>query len=399
MQNFDYKIRTKAGETREGSIGAVNQDSAIKLLQQEGYSVISIREKGKYSFGNIVFFKKVKRRDLVIFSRQIALLMQARVPLIQALTAISRQLDDIFKAAIIEITEDVRSGQTLSKALEKHKYAFPDLYVNIIRLGEVSGTLEQSFNYLADFYERQYNLEKTLKGAMLYPIVVLIFFLTIAMAMTIFVIPNLASLLGEMGQELPLSTKILVGYNNLLIHYWWLMGIIAIGLFVGSVSFSQSQQGKSLIDRIKIKIPVIGEMLKKVYITRFAEGLSTMVKGGLPIVEGMEVVADSVGNEVYKKIFLAAAQKVKEGSTITSVFVESEYIPPIVAQMVNIGEKTGKLEVSLEFISSFYTKEIEAILNNLQSLLMPFIMVFLALMIGFFALSVLMPIYSIYNTM
>lgn len=399
MQNFDYKVRTKEGETHDGSISAVDKESAIKLLQKESYVIVSLKEKSKYSFGNIVFFKKVTRKDLVIFSRQIALLMQARVPLIQALTAISRQLESVFKSAVIEITEDVRSGQTLSKSLEKHKYAFPVLYINIVRLGEITGTLDKSFNYLADFYEKQYNLEKTLKGAMLYPIVVLVFFLAIAMAMTVFVIPNLASLLSDMGQELPFFTKILVGYNNILMHYWWLLIILFTGAFFGIISFSRTMQGSLLIDKIKIKIPIIGEMFKKVYITRFSEGLSTMIRGGLPIVEGMEVVADSVGNEVYKRIFFDAAQKVKEGNTITSVFIESEHIPPIVAQMVNIGEKTGKLEVSLEFIASFYTKEIEAILNNLQSLLMPFVMVFLALMIGFFALSVLMPIYGIYNTM
>lgn len=399
MINFKYKVKTKSGDTKIGNVDAINRDAAIGILHRKGYVIISVKKMSPYSLGNLPFFGKVKKSELVIFSRQVSLLMQAKVPLVQALIAVSRQMEGSLKLAIIEITEDIRGGLALSKTLEKHKYIFPELYINIVKLGEVSGTLDRSFEYLAGYYEKQYNLEKTLKGAMIYPALVLTFFFGIALAMTIFVIPSLAILLEDLGQELPFVTRFLISYNNFLLGYWWLVILLITVIISGLIFYVKTKQGRLLKDRLKLKLPIIGPMLQKVYITRFSEGLSTMIKGGLPIVKGMQIVAESVGNEVYKDLFIDVSKKVQEGSTITAVFLSSEEIPPIVAQMVSVGEKIGKLDVSLDFLASFYTREVENVLNNLQDLLVPFVMVFLAVMIGFFALSILLPIYSVYNAL
>lgn len=396
---YNYQARTSQGAVQTGTVEAPSKDTAIETLHRYGLVILEIVEEKKgfavSLSSELPFFNRVKNQDLVIFSRQLAVLFDAQVPLVQALRTLADQSAPAFKKIITEIASDVDAGTAFSESLEKFPKVFSFFYVSVVRAGEASGRLQEVLNYLADHEERSYDLNKKVKGALTYPIFVVSSLIIVGAVMMIFVVPQLTSVLKESGQELPFLTKIIIGISNFLRSYWWL-GLLAIGGLAGGVWYGlQTKTGQDYWDGIKLKLPIFGNIFKKIYLARFSENLATLIKGGIPIIQSLTITADVVDNAVYKEIIIKAREEVRRGSTINSVFLYEKNIPPLVSQMVMIGEQTGKLDVLLAKVASFFQKDVDNIMENLTSLIQPILILILGGAAGVLVAAILLPIYNL----
>lgn len=395
---FQYIARTKSGEIQKGTIEASSKEAAIGILKQHDLIITKLTEAEKVSllFKRIKLFEKVKPKDIVIFSRQISALFESKVPVVNALrTLVEQTTNPAFKDVIFQISQDVEGGDSLSQAMSRYPNIFSSFYINMVKSGEVSGKLQEIFSYLADYTERGYDLRSKARSAFIYPIFVVATFLIVGILMLVFVIPQLTAILVESGQELPLMTRILISSSNFVISFWWLLLLILIGIIALFIYYKKTKQGQRKLDEIKLRLPIFGGIFQKIYLARFSESLSTLIVGGLPIIQALSVVADIVGNSVYKGIVEETIEAVKKGDTISSVLKKYEEIPPMVYQMVSIGEETGKLDTILKKIANFYTKEVNYSMDNLVNLIEPIIILFLAIAVGFLVASILMPIYNL----
>ena len=396
---FNYQARTAAGAIQTGTVEAPNQDAAVETLHRYGLVILEIAA-GKKGFtlnlgGELPFFNKVKSQDIVIFSRQLAVLFDAQVPLVSALRTLAEQSPPALKKIVMEVAGDVDSGTALSQSLEKFNKVFSFFYVSVVRAGEASGRLQEVLNYLADHEERSYDLNKKVKGALTYPIFIISALVAVGAAMMIFVVPQLTSVLEESGQELPVLTKLIIALSDFLRGSWWL-GILAMGgLAFSGVYALKTQVGRDYWDKIKLKLPIFGNIFKKIYLARFSENLGTLIKGGIPIIQSLTITADVVGNAVYKEIILKAREEVRRGSTINSVFASSPSVPPMVAQMIMIGEQTGRLDVLLSKVAVFFQKDVDNIMENLTSLIQPVLILILGGAAGVLVAAILLPIYNL----
>ncbi len=382
-----------------GTVEAPTKDTAIETLHRYGLIILEIAEEKKgfgLSLGSeLPFFNKVKSQDIVVFSRQLAVLFDAQVPLVQALKTLAEQSPPTLKKIVVEIAGDVDSGTALSQSLEKFSKVFSFFYVSVVRAGEASGRLQEVLNYLADHEERAYDLNKKVKGALTYPIFIISSLVAVGAAMMIFVVPQLTSVLEESGQELPVLTKLIIALSDFLRGYWWLGILIIIGIVVGIMYALKTPAGQDYWDKIKLKLPIFGNIFKKIYLARFSENLSTLIKGGIPIIQSLTITADVVGNAVYKAIILKAREEVRRGSTINSVFASNASVPPMVAQMIMIGEQTGRLDVLLNKVAVFFKKDVDNIMENLTSLIQPVLILILGGAAGVLVAAILLPIYNL----
>lgn len=398
MAVYNYQARTQAGELRTGTVEASSREAAVNLLLKHNLIIVSVEPTAAIPIfaRKLKFLERIKSKDVVIFSRQLASLMEASVPLIEALKALIKQTSNsALKEKIMEITEDVEGGSNLSKALAKHPKAFSPFYINMVRIGEVSGNLEKSLSYLADYLEREYHLVSEIKGALAYPAFILIVFIIAGIVVMTMVIPQLTSVLKEVGGELPLSTRILIAVSDFLRGYWWLLVIIFVGVVVLFFRVKKSKEGSRFFDRLLLRLPVFGKLLKFTYLARFGDNLSTLIRGGVPITKSLKITADAVGNTVYKELIYEVASEVKSGASIALVLERSRDMPPMVTQMVSVGERTGQLESILKNVSTFYSKEAERMVANLSRLIEPFLILILGGAVAILVAAVLMPIYNL----
>lgn len=396
---FNYQARTQEGVVQTGTVEAPSKDVAVETLHRHGLVILEIVEEkpgfGLSLGGEIAFLSRVKSQDLVIFSRQLAVLFDAQVPLVQALRTLADQSPPALKKIVVVVAADVDAGTAFSQALEKFPKVFSYFYVSVVRAGEASGRLQEVLNYLADHEERSYDLNKKVKGALTYPIFIVASLIAVGAVMMIFVVPQLTKVLEESGQELPVMTRLVIAVSDFLRGYWWLGLLIAAGLVAGSSYGLKTQVGRDYWDKIKIKLPIFGNIFKKIYLARFSENLGTLVKGGIPIIQALTITADVVGNAVYKDVIVRAREEVRRGSTINSVFSTDKNIPPMVAQMIMIGEQTGKLDLLLAKIAAFFQKEVDGIMENLTSLIQPILILVLGGAAGVLVAAILMPIYNL----
>ncbi len=400
---FNYQARTEQGAVQTGAVEAPNQDVAIETLHRHGLFILEITEEEKgFSIRlgeELPFFNRVKTQDLVIFSRQLAVLFDAEVPLVPALRTLAEQSPPALKKIIMDVSADVDAGTAFSQSLEKYPKVFSYFYVSVVRAGEASGRLQEVLNYIADHEERSYDLNKKVKGALSYPIFVVSTLVIVGAVMMIFVVPQLTSVLTESGQELPFLTKIVVGTSNFLRGYWWL-GILIIGGFIGSGWYLvNTASGKNMWDKAKLSLPMFGPIFRKIYLARFSENLGTLIKGGIPIIQSLTITADVVGNLYYKNVILRAREEVRRGSTINSVFTADKYIPPMVSQMIQIGEQTGKIDVLLSKVATFYQKDVDNIMENITSLIQPILILILGGAAAVLVAAILLPIYNLSSGM
>lgn len=381
-----------------GLVRAPSVDFAADILSDKGFTILSLKEKRDAIKSLPIPFLsgKVSVKDLVIISRQLSILVSANIPLVQSLKILVKQtVNKKLKIIISEIIDDVEAGGKLSDALAKHPKAFDDFFVNIIRSGETSGKLDEVLLYLADQMEKDYDLISRIRGAMIYPIFILFGLTAVGMIMMIFVVPKLTDILTESGVKLPLATRMLISVSGFLKVYWWLVLLLAIGLFVFLRIVSSIPRGKYIIDLIKIKVPIFGKLFRQIAIVRFARSLYTLITGGVTLTRGFKIVADVVDNAIYKEIILETAREVEGGNPIATVFSKSPHIPPMVAQMLNVGEKTGKLDTILEKIANFYTREIDNLLRNLVTLIEPIVMVVMGVGVGLMIAAIILPLYNL----
>jgi type IV pilus assembly protein PilC len=396
---FFFRAKNKKGEAKEGTIDAANRELALELIQKNELFLIALSEKKEMILFSDIFSKylsRVNTKELMIFFRQLAILIEARVPIIFALTAIKDQCKNkFFKMTIKEIINDIQDGLPLSEALKKKPEIFSVFSLSIIKSGEASGNLKRSIEYVADTIEKNHNLSRKVTSAFVYPAVVMAVFFAIGFIFMAFIIPKLTEVIKDMGVDFPWYTKIVIGASDFMAVYWWTVLLGIIGCVLGFIYFIGTKNGKIWEDNFKIKIPIFGTIFQNICIARFSENLAILLKGGIPIIQAVNISSTVAGNSVYEKLFLRVAYELKAGGSINKVFQTSEIIPPIVSQMIRVGEETGQLDFVLNQIAIFYKQEIETSTKNLSALLEPFIMVIIGIAVGFLVLSILMPIYNI----
>ena len=395
---FIYQARTKKGKIKTGTIEAFDKSTAFSILKSYGLYIVSLEEMVTPFYAReIKIFERIKKRDLVSFSRQLAIMFKSQVPLVEALQAIAKQTPKkVFREKILKISEEVEGGTSLSAAFSLFPDVFPPFYISMIKSGEASGKLVDVFLYLADYLEREYNFRSKLKTALAYPVFVMIVFLIVAGIIISFVVPQLASLSEETGQELPMVTKIVVSVSNWLKGNWYFIVLffILFGAFV--YYFLKTPSGKKFFDENILKVPFISSFLKKLYLSRIANSLSTLIAGGLPIGRALKITAEVAGNEVYKQIMLEIGNDVKRGEKLTvSVNKYPKYISPFFSQMISVGERTGTLDTSLQNVVEFSTQGLNQTLDTFSKLVEPVLIVVLGFFVMILMASVLVPLYSI----
>lgn len=401
---FNYKAIDSANVQREGTVEAPTVDAAITAVQKRGYTLISIDEvaakKGLEGILNMSFsfMKTISNKDVVILSRQIATLFQAQVSPLRIFQLLSAEVENKqLQLVLNEVVEDLQGGASISRALAAHPGVFSSFYVNLVRSGEESGSLEKSFDYLADYLDRQYEVVAKARNALVYPAFVISIFLGVMGLMLTLVIPNIARILTESGQELPIYTKIVIGLSNFLVDYISLILLAIAGAGFGLWRFSRTTVGRRTIDEFILSLPVLGDLQQKLLLTRICDNMSTMLSSGISIVQALEVTADVVDNMVYKEIIEATLIEVKGGRSFADSIGEYSEIPGVLAQMAKVGEETGSLAAILTTLSNFYRREVNNAVDTMIGLIEPAMIVALGLGVGVLLASVLMPIYNLTN--
>ncbi len=394
---FVYNAITNTGEKKQGTVEAPSKDLAISALQRRALIVTSVIEESK-SKGllSMSLFEHVSMKDIVIMSRQISTLFEAQVSALKAFTLLAGNTENpLLVRTLNTVCEDIQTGTTISEALAKHPTIFSDFYVNMVRAGEESGKLTQTFSYLADYLDRQYQLTSKTKNALIYPAFVIGVFIVVMLLMFVFIIPKLSDIIRESGQDIPFYTKIVLGVSDLLIHYglFVLLGVAAFGIYVYRVV--RTDKGQSLIDRFKITVPIFKNIYIKLYLARMSDNLDTMLSSGIPIIRAIELTGSVIGNRIYAQILQEATESVKSGSSLSDALAKHTEIPQIMSQMVRVGEETGSLGNILKTLGKFYNREVQDAVDTLVGLIEPLMIVVLGLGVGLLLVSVLMPIYNI----
>ena len=395
---FTYLARTKKGEMQTGAIDAASESAAIETLQSHNLVVVAIEASTKVPFFSkkIKLFERINRKDVLIFSRQLSILVGSDVPLLNSLRSLEAQTaKGSFRDIISKIADDVEGGTLLSKALDKYPKIFTPFFVNLVKSGEASGRLQAALDFLAEHLEKEYYLISKVQRAMYYPSFILGAFVLIAMGMVVFIMPTIGNFLNEFGAELPLITRVLLVVSGFIADYILFILLFIIVVAGGLWLFYRTPSGKALFDRMQLEIPIIGPIFQKTYIAHFTKNLSTLIKGGLPIIQALDITAKVVENTVIRKIVIRARDEVSKGNTISSVFENENLIPAVVTQMIKTGESTGRLDFVLVNLSGFYTKEVDNIVDNLSSLIEPVLIVGLGSLVGLLMAALLIPLYSL----
>src|SRR3989339_120852 len=396
MSRFKYQATNSQNRKISGLVEARNENEAIEILKDKSYEIVSIEEK-RSGFGGGInnIFSKISAKDLVVFSRQFAVLISANVALVQSLKLLVEQTsNEKLKMAISEIADEVDGGTKLSDSLGQRSHIFSNFFVNVVRSGESSGKLDEVLNYLADELEKDYDMNAKIKGAMIYPAFVMVMMLGVGTVMMIFVVPKLTDMLAESGGELPIATKLLMAISSFLVNYWYILVISVVGLFFGFRFIYKTKLGKKIIDKVLLHLPIFGNLLQKIYIVRFTRSLQTLIMGGVTISKALGITASVVDNAIYSHIISETKREVEDGNSITTILSESKEIPSMLSQMMKVGEKTGRLDLVLEKITIFYSREINNIVANLMTLMEPIIMVIMGIGVGVMVAAIILPMYQ-----
>lgn len=396
MPTFEYRAKTKEGETRSGTIDSSSREAALDVLQQNDLFVLSVNETAKPSIFETPLRSRVKQKDVVIFSRQLATLFEAQIPVVSALkTLLSGTQKPTLRSAIAEITDDVAGGMALSQALAKHPAIFSPFYMNLVRSGEESGKLQDVFTYLADYLERSYYLAAKARNSMIYPAFVLFTFIGVLVVMLVAVLPRLLTIFQETGQTVPFYTQAII-YLSLFLKQW---GLVLLTFLVAGLIFlwrwGLTAKGRLYLHYLQITAPILGEIYQKLYMARLTDNLRTLFVSGIPILRALTITSDVVGNEVYKQALEKAVESVKDGSTISSAFEKTPEIPVLVTQMIKVGETSGRLDSVLGNVAKFYQREVDSAFENLVALIEPALIIFLGVGVGILVAAVLVPLYNL----
>ena len=398
MPVFAYEGRGAAGEVKKGNIEAEDIEAARARLRLMKIQATSVAPKSGLSLSmpQFDFMKpKVTTKDLVIFVRQFATMIDSGLPLVQCLDIQSKQAPNpTLREQLVEIKAAVESGTTFAEALKKFPGTFDPLFRNLIAAGEIGGILDTILNRLAVFMEKNEKLKRKVKGAMTYPVIVMFVAGLVVTVLLLKVVPTFESMFMEFGGDLPAPTKVVVSLSEFMQSSWWIIGLIIAGVVYG-LKFAYSRpRGKHVIDAILLRLPVFGDLIRKVAVARFCRTLGTMVASGVPILDGLEICARTSGNTIIESAVLDARQAISEGRTIAEPLSEANVFPEMVCQMISVGENTGALDIMLSKIADFYDDEVDQAVENLTSMMEPLIMLFLGIVVGGFVIAMYMPIFT-----
>jgi len=396
---FSYQAKNLSGNIQQGKIEAINNDAAVAMLQEKGLLPLTIKEEKAVpeAVKDLMrIWNGVSSRELSVFFRQLATLIEAKVSIVYSLKAVGDQTTNPYLRTVIgEMVNDIEDGFPFSESMQKHPEVFESLAISMVKAGELSGNLQRSILFLAENTEKNYELNSKIKSALFYPIFVLSAALIIGFVVFTFVLPKLTSIFKDMNVTVPWYTQLLMTIGDFMSIYWWAVGLGIIFIILGTVYYLKTEEGKKEWDLIKMKIPIIGPLFQYVYISRFSENLAVLLTGGIPIVRALIIVSEVVNSTVYESVILKAADEVKTGGSMSIVFARSSCFPPIVSQMIKIGEDSGKISEVLQNVSLFYSKEVDRITRNLSTMIEPILIVFLGIGVGFLVFAILIPIYNI----
>ena len=395
MASYTYTARTATGDLKTATVEASSREDVVAQLRRQRMAVVKVDEdtaKKKAAKG------KIKMRDIVIFTRQFSTMINAGLPLVQALDILAKQTENKVLADVTRaVVFDVESGHTVADALAKHPKAFSDLYVNMVAAGEAGGILDTILMRLATFMEKNDDLVCKVKGAMIYPGVIMSVAVIAICVLLIFVIPVFESMFGSVGLQLPLPTRVVIGMSKILTGYWWAIGGgIAGGVFLIR-NYYKTSNGKLAIDRMLLKFPVLGDVLRKSAVSRFTRTLGTLISSGVSILDGLEITAKTAGNRVIQDAIMASRASIAGGDTIAAPLQKSAVFPPMVISMIAVGEQTGGLDEMLSKIADFYDEEVDAAVSGLLALMEPVMIVFLGVVVGGMVVAMYLPIFDMIN--
>ncbi len=399
---FNYKALDQTGAEKTGTIEAINVDVAIASLQRRGLVITIIKNSEEQSFlkKDFSFFSRVSNKDVVILSRQLATLFEAQVSALRIFRLIAAETDNkILRSKLSQIADDIQGGSSISISISKHPTVFNDFYVNMVKAGEESGKLNDTFNYLAEYLDRTYELTSKARNALIYPAFVVFTFVAVMILMFTVVIPKISGMITESGQDIPIYTKVVIGISGFLVNY----GIVLLVIFLIAVyllwRWVKTPLGRASFDRFKLNIPFVSVLFRKMYLARLADNMNTMLLSGIPMVRALDLTSSVVNNTVYKNLLIKAVEEVKGGKTLSEALGQSGEIPGIVIQMTKVGEETGELGSILKTLAAFYTREVKNAVDTLVDMIEPAMIVLLGLGVGFLLASVLIPIYNISGAM
>jgi len=396
---FKYSAVDQKGEKQTSSIEAVSRDVAISSLQNRGFSVSAVEEvpekEGFLSY-QINLFKGVSNRDIVLLSREISTLFEAQVSALRVFRLLAAESENpVLRQALSIVADDLQAGTTISKALERHSKIFTPFYVNMVRAGEETGKLDATLLYLADYLDRSYEVGSKAKNALIYPAFVIGTFVTVMVLMMTMVIPRISTILTDAGQDIPTYTKIVIGLSNFFVNYGvFLIILLAVGGFF-LFQYIRTKGGKAVFDRALLTIPFIGPLYRKLYLSRIADNLSTMLISGISVVQATDITASVVGNSVYEEILRGVSTAVKGGGNVSNAMANYPEIPGIMTAMIKVGEETGELGTILKTLAKFYQREVSNTVDTLVDLIEPLMIVVLGLGVAVLLAAVLIPIYNV----
>jgi type IV pilus assembly protein PilC len=395
MATFLWEAKTRAGELKSGEMEAPSPEAVSERLRAQSLAVSKVKKKPVAIVLRMPGSTGVTTRDLVIFTRQFATMIDAGLPLVQCLELLGSQMDNAdFKKVVIDVKNTVESGKTLAEALKKHPKVFNQLFVNLVAAGEASGVLDTILNRLAVYIEKNMKLVKQVKGAMVYPTLVLTVSGAVTLVLLVFVIPVFQKMFSDFGNALPAPTQMVVDMSEFTrSHIFLILG--TLGGFVGGIKyFAKTPQGREFIDTMSLKMPIVGPLIQKIAVAKFTRTMGTMLSSGVNILDALEIVAGTAGNVVIERGLMRVRAKISEGKPMAQPLSEMSVFPPMVVQMISVGESTGAMDTMLNKIADFYDDEVDAGVGTMMAMLEPLIMSFLAVLLGGLVISMYLPVFT-----
>ena len=399
---YTYRVRDKSGKVQEGEMEGGSQAAVAKALRDRGFNPLSVDQKKTSSLQSEIkipgLSDRIKVKDVAVFSRQFATMINSGLSLLRSLNILAEQTQNrAFAKIILEVKAEIEQGATLSDAMAKFPKAFSTLYVSMVKAGEIGGVLDETLLRLADTIEAQVELRSKIRSAMMYPIAVMGLVLLIVTAMLIFIVPMFENLYADLGGELPAPTKLLLLLSQIVTKYWYLAGSAAIGGYIAFKKWKATEAGRAKFDAIKLKLPIFGGLIHKTAIARFSHTMSALTRTGVPILQAMDIVAATSGNAVVARAVKDVQTSIKEGESLAAPLANHPVFPPMVVQMMAVGEETGALDTMLEKVGTFYDKEVETMVEGLTSLIEPLLIVVLGITVGGMLVALYLPMFNVIN--
>lgn len=401
MPKFQYEAMDSGGQEVSGTVEAASEDAAVSRLKDQGYRPFEVSEVSEGGFdllNNIPLISgpPVDQEEVALFTRQMATLLDAGLPLLRAVNIMKEQTEnEDFKEILEDVSQDIKGGSSFSEALERHSEIFGDLYINMVKAGEVGGVMESVLQRLAEFAEKAQELQTKIKSATMYPAIMFVIAILVVVFLLVFVLPTFVSLFREMNVDLPLPTRIVIGASNFLANRWY---VVLLGLFFGYQAFKWyygTDQGEYNIDKLKLNIPIFGTLFRKTATSRFTRTLSTLIRSGVPILQAIEIVQDTIGNRVVAETMDDVYDSISEGDTISEPLHEAGIFAPMVTHMIAVGEETGSLDEMLGRIADTYETQVDEMVEGLSSMLEPLLILFMGIMVGTIVMAMFFPMFQL----